>query len=155
TPPPEEGVGSPSMNPSLSPALRTLSKERADSLTPAHALNLRVVDPACGSGSFLLGAYQYLLAWHLNYYLTTDPRARARGRNPRVLATEGGQHRPTTEATTRILTSSVYGVDIDAQAVEVTKLSLLLKLLEGETGQLALGFERVLPDLGQNSRCGN
>ncbi len=39
--------------------------------------------------------------------------------------------------------------------MEVTKLSLLLKLLEGETGQLALGFERVLPDLGQNIRCGN
>jgi len=49
----------------------------------------------------------------------------------------------------------VYGVDIDTQAVEVTKLSLLLKLLEGETGQLSLGFERVLPDLGQNIRCGN
>ncbi len=37
----------------------------------------------------------------------------------------------------------------------MTKLSLLLKLLEGETGQLTLGFERVLPDLGQNIRCGN
>jgi len=46
-------------------------------------------------------------------------------------------------------------VDIDSQAVEVTKLSLLLKLLEGETGQLNLGFERVLPDLGENIRCGN
>jgi hypothetical protein len=31
----------------------------------------------------------------------------------------------------------------------------LLKLLEGETGQLSLGFERVLPDLDQNIRCGN
>jgi type I restriction-modification system DNA methylase subunit len=46
-------------------------------------------------------------------------------------------------------------VDIDAQAVEVTKLSLLLKVLEGETGQLSLGFERVLPDLGANIQCGN
>ena len=53
------------------------------------------------------------------------------------------------------MTSCVYGVDIDTQAVEVTKLLLLLKLLEGETGQLSLRFERVLPDLGQNFRCGN
>ncbi|MEL7626080.1 MAG: TaqI-like C-terminal specificity domain-containing protein, partial [Anaerolineaceae bacterium] len=155
TPPPEEGVGSPSMNPSLSPALRTLSKERADSLTPAQALNLRVVDPACGSGSFLLGAYQYLLDWHLNYYLSHDPQSHSRGKNPPLVAAEGGEYRLTTETKKRILTSSIYGVDIDAQAVEVTKLSLLLKLLEGETGQLALGFERVLPDLGQNIRCGN
>jgi hypothetical protein len=46
-------------------------------------------------------------------------------------------------------------VDIDAQAVEVTKLSLLLKVLEEESGQLSLGLERVLPDLGDNIKCGN
>ena len=90
TPPPEEGVGSPSMNPSLTPASRTLSKERADSLTPTQALNLRVVDPACGSGSFLLGAYQYLLDWHLNYYLSHVPQSHTRGKNPPLVATEGG-----------------------------------------------------------------
>ncbi|MEN6580468.1 MAG: Eco57I restriction-modification methylase domain-containing protein, partial [Anaerolineaceae bacterium] len=124
-------------------------------LTPTQALNLRVVDPACGSGSFLLGAYQYLLDWHLNYYLTHDPQSHTRGKNPPLVAAEGGEYRLTTETKKRILTSSIHGVDIDAQAVEVTKLSLLLKLLEGETGQLSLGFERVLPDLDQNIRCGN
>ena len=51
-------------------------------------------------------------------------------------------------------------MDIDAQAVEVTKLSLLLKVLEGESSetigsQLALFQERVLPDLGNNIKCGN
>ncbi len=125
------------------------------SLTPTQALNLRVVDPACGSGSFLLGAYQYLLDWRLNYYLSHDPQSHTRGKNPPLVATEGGEYRLTTETKKRILTASIYGVDIDSQAVEVTKLSLLLKLLEGETGQLSLGFERVLPDLGQNIRCGN
>ena len=49
----------------------------------------------------------------------------------------------------------MHGVDIDAQAVEVTKLSLLLKVLEEESGQLSLGLERVLPDLGHNIHCGN
>lgn len=125
------------------------------SLTPAEALKLRVVDPACGSGSFLLGAFQYLLDWHLNYYLSHDPQSHTRGKNPPLVATEGGEYRLTTETKKRILTSSIHGVDIDSQAVEVTKLSLLLKLLEGETGQLSLGFERVLPDLGNNIRCGN
>jgi len=124
-------------------------------VTPAEALKLRVVDPACGSGSFLLGAYQYLLDWHLNYYLTHDPQSHTQGKNPPLVATDGGEYRLTTETKKCILTSTIHGVDIDAQAVEVTKLSLLLKLLEGETGQLTLGFERVLPDLGQNIRCGN
>ena len=51
-------------------------------------------------------------------------------------------------------------MDIDPQAVEVTKLSLLLKVLEGESGetltnQLRLFHERALPDLGGNIKCGN
>ncbi|MBP9152933.1 MAG: Eco57I restriction-modification methylase domain-containing protein, partial [Flavobacteriales bacterium] len=59
-----------------------------------------------------------------------------------------------------ILLNNIYGVDIDAQAVEVTKLSLLLKVLEGESqetigSQLSLLQERVLPDLSRNIQCGN
>ncbi len=51
-------------------------------------------------------------------------------------------------------------MDIDPQAVEVTKLSLLLKVLEGETeqtlqAQLRLFQERALPDLSNNIKCGN
>jgi hypothetical protein len=45
-------------------------------------------------------------------------------------------------------------VDIDHQAVEVTKLSLLLKVLEGER-QLTFWGERALPNLGANIKCGN
>ncbi|RZJ57683.1 MAG: hypothetical protein EOO55_02830, partial [Hymenobacter sp.] len=57
-----------------------------------------------------------------------------------------------------ILLNNLYGVDLDAQAVEVTKLSLLLKCLEGETPasiQHALGLERVLPTIDHNIRVGN
>ncbi len=51
-------------------------------------------------------------------------------------------------------------MDIDSQAVEVTKLSLLLKVLEGESNQtlanqLRMFHERALPDLGDNIKCGN
>jgi hypothetical protein len=65
----------------------------------------------------------------------------------------------TTAERKRILLNNLYGVDIDMQAVEVTKLSLLLKVLEGESeeslSQLMLFHERALPDLGGNIRCGN
>jgi hypothetical protein len=36
---------------------------------PIEASEIKICDPACGSGSFLLGAYQYLLNWHKDYYL--------------------------------------------------------------------------------------
>ena len=50
------------------------------------------------------------------------------------------------------MTTHIFGVDIDAQAVEVTKLSLLLEGLEGETDQsvgqqLRLFHDRALPNL--------
>jgi hypothetical protein len=47
-------------------------------------------------------------------------------------------------------------VDIDEQAVEVAKLNLMLKCLEGEGSQnLKLSVERILPDLSENVKCGN
>ncbi|MCK9374666.1 MAG: N-6 DNA methylase [Syntrophobacterales bacterium] len=120
---------------------------------------LKILDPACGSGSFLLGAYQYLLDWHLNAYLQNDPARWARGRNPRLYQAAGGGWKLTITERKRILLDHIFGVDIDSQAVEVTKLSLLLKVLEGENdqsvkGQLTLN-QRALPDLGQNIKCGN
>jgi adenine-specific DNA-methyltransferase len=41
--------------------------------TPKQVEALRICDPACGSGSFLIGAYQYLIEWHLRYYIENPP----------------------------------------------------------------------------------
>ena len=123
--------------------------------TPEEAAALKIVDPACGSGSFLLGAYQYLLDWHVQWYNAHDPEKWAKGKNPAIVSANGGGYRLTTTKKKEILVNNIHGVDIDAQAVEVTKLSLLLKVLEAESGQLSLGLERVLPDLGRNIQCGN
>jgi len=128
--------------------------------TPQQVSKLRVLDPACGSGSFLLGAYQTLLDWHLRWYFENDAEKHAKGRNPKIFRGPGGDWRLTTSEKKRILLNTIYGVDIDPQAVEVTKLSLLLKVLEGENeetlGQsLRLFHERALPDLANNIKCGN
>lgn len=124
--------------------------------TRQQAAELRIIDPACGSGSFLLGAYQHLLDWHLDLYINDDPQRHAKGRPPRLYQDESGEWRLTIDERKRILLDNIYGVDIDPQAVEVTKLSLLLKVLEGEQRQQAEMFqERVLPDLGDNIKCGN
>ena len=121
---------------------------------------LKILDPACGSGSFLLGAYQFLLDWHRDEYIRDDPRKWATGRTPRLYQSPGGDWRLTTDERKRILLNNIYGVDIDPQAVETTKLSLLLKVLEGEDEQtlgrqLSMFQERVLPDLANNIKCGN
>ncbi len=128
--------------------------------TPRQISKLRILDPACGSGSFLLGAYQYLLDYHRQWYEAHDPAKHARGKRPALYQGPRGDWRLTSAEKKRILLNNIYGVDIDRQAVEVTKLSLLLKVLEGENQetlgqQLALWRERALPDLGNNIKCGN
>jgi type I restriction-modification system DNA methylase subunit len=128
--------------------------------TPKEVASLKILDPACGSGSFLIVAYQYLLDWHLNWYVANDPAKWAKGRHQALYQTGPGGWWLTTTERKRILLNNIYGVDVDAQAVETTKLSLLLKVLEGETSEtvgqnLRLFHERALPDLGRNIKCGN
>lgn len=81
--------------------------------------SVRVLDPACGGGIFLLTAYQYLLDRH-----PTAPADRA-----------------------QILLDCIFGVDLDPEAIVVTQLALLLKLLESPS--------TAVPDLARNIQCGN
>ena len=117
----------------------------------------RVLDMACGSGSFLLGAYQHLLDHALSWYQTNKPESQKKAvyRDQR-----SGQWRLTIDEKKRILTDHIFGVDIDPQAVEVSKLSLSLKVLENETDQtfgdqMKIFQERALPNLAENIKCGN
>ncbi len=159
--------------------------------TLRQAAEIRILDPACGSGSFLLGAYKYLLDWHASWYkdnlvpllekgeLASSTRVRGllpsadeqepikggkrkkrRSLEALPIYNAGDSWKLSTNEKRRILLNSIYGVDVDPQAVEVTKLSLLLKVLEDEsreTIQTLLRFadERALPDLGGNIKCGN
>jgi hypothetical protein len=74
------------------------------------------------------GAYQYLLDWHRDRYLAGDPERYARGRHPALYRNGRDQWRLTSAEKKRILLNNIYGVDIDTQAVEVTRLSLLAQL---------------------------
>ncbi|MDI9365444.1 MAG: N-6 DNA methylase [Flavobacterium sp.] len=121
--------------------------------TPKQIAELKVVDPACGSGSFLIGAYQHLLNYHSTYYQQNETQAK----KDKALTPTGSL---CTSIKKQILLNNIYGVDIDVNAVEVTKLSLLLKCMEGETqasitNQASLFNERVLPTLDDNIKSGN
>lgn len=120
--------------------------------TPKEIEKIKIVDPACGSGSFLLGAFDYLLKYHQNYYHNNPPSAKS------GIITPVGTL--STAEKKKILLNNIYGVDLDANAVEVSKLSLLLKCMEGETEasikqQITMFNERVLPDLDNNIKDGN
>jgi hypothetical protein len=117
---------------------------------------LRVLDMACGSGSFLLGAFQCLLDHCLKWYMEHQPEKF----KDEVYKNPKGEWRLAIAEKKRILISHLFGVDIDPQAVEVSKLSLLLKVLEGETDETVgksrqLFHERALPNLSNNIKCGN
>ncbi|MBD2136086.1 N-6 DNA methylase [Anabaena sp. FACHB-1237] len=122
---------------------------------PEKVQEITILDPACGSGSFLIVAYQFLLDWYLQQYLQNPQKYR-----DKFYQISSTHWRLTSQERKRILLTHIYGVDIDQQAVETTKLSLLLKVLEGESGetitrQLQLLKERALPDLDSNIFCGN
>jgi len=124
--------------------------------TPKQISKLKILDPACGSGSFLIGAYDYLVNYHRDWYFKDGTEKHTK----EIYQGAGGQWHLTTQEKKRILLNNIYGVDIDSQAVEVTKLSLLLKVLDGENEetlkrQLKMWHERALPDLGHNIKCGN
>jgi type I restriction-modification system DNA methylase subunit len=123
---------------------------------PDDIAGIKILDPACGSGSFLIGAYTYLLKYHLDWYTRHQPKKHKNA----VFQVRENEWYLTTAEKKRILLNNIFGVDIDQQAVEVTKLSLLLKVLEHESResidqQVKLGLEGVLPNLEGNIKCGN
>lgn len=92
--------------------------------------NITVLDPACGSGAFLVKVFDYLLAEH-----------------KRVGEALGMGSLFDNESTYKsILQRNIYGVDLNAESVEITKLSLWLKTAEKG---------KKLADLDGNIKCGN
>ncbi len=124
--------------------------------SPQQMATLRFCDLACGSGSFLLGVYEILLEEHRKWYAANPDRAK---RDGCVLHDDGTYHLSLAQKRV-IVVNSVYGVDVDPQAVEVAQLSLYLKLLEDETTATARSYqleikETLLPPLSRNIVCGN
>jgi type I restriction-modification system DNA methylase subunit len=121
--------------------------------TPKQIEKLRILDPACGSGSFLLGAYQYLIDYHESYYRAHPKQAKFLYYDPYYKLRPDDISLPIQEKA-KILKNNIFGVDIDPQAVEITMLSLYLKAIEGERGALPMR-QHLLPPLSNNIICGN
>lgn len=129
--------------------------KRIENKTPEQIAKMRFADIACGSGSFLIGVLDCLLDYHNKYYQLHADRAKRDG-----CLYKDGLWVLSIKKKQDILRNNIYGVDIDSQAVEVTQLSLSLKMLEDETTATAnemqvLFHEKILPDMSKNIVCGN
>ena len=116
-------------------------EEAAPSLAIAQAYverlrTIRIVDPACGSGAFLISAFRRLLEERLELSREVE---RASGG-----AVAGGVDEAGIIA--EILTNNIYGVDINPASVEITKLALWLHSVRANA---------PLSGLDQTIRCGN
>lgn len=96
---------------------------------------LKVLDMACGSGSFLLKAFDTLDSYY---------REKEKDYAQTKLDVENETARMSRK--TKILKNNIYGVDLDPKAVEIAQLNLLLKAAE---------TKHRLPDLRENIKCGN
>lgn len=111
---------------------------------------LRILDPACGSGHFLLKAVDVLL--EIYKAIQTERESRGRYAFPTRSAKSKASKQFTltrwseeTEAR-RFIENNIYGVDINEESVEITKLALFLKIASPG---------RKLLDLSQNIKVGN
>lgn len=114
--------------------------------TESEINNLKILDPACGSGSFLNRAYQKLIDYWQNRKLK---RVSAKcDKLKKFSETYNKKHgNPLSSAEKMIiLRNNIFGVDLDLEAVELARLNLLLKMVS----------ERIkLPNLINNIQDGN
>lgn len=120
--------------------------------TVRELLDIKILDPCCGSGVFLVSIYENLLEKllelaereHSQQYYFVESR---------------GRRFATVEARQLLMRSCLFGIDYDQIAVEVTKMSLALKLIEDldpyVLTQTGASGERILQDIHKNIVCGN
>jgi N-6 DNA Methylase len=95
--------------------------------TEDEVRRIRILDPACGSGSFLVEAFRVLVEyWESRTQITSADQQ--------------------LELRMRILRENLFGIDVDSQAIEIAQLNLLLA---------ALNQKLLLPDLTTNFAVGN
>ncbi len=97
--------------------------------------DIHILDPACGSGSFLIKAFDFLNDYEKKHRKDYDQTR-----------LDTSDQSLTYTSKVKILRDSIFGVDLDKQAVEISQLNLLLKIAEGG---------KRLPLLQNNIRQGN
>lgn len=120
---------------------RVLSK-KLDGKNPDEILKLRIADLAVGSGIFLIEAYNYIEAYLTQWYADEKNMIP----NPLLVPFDVKK---------RIIQEVLVGFDINSQAVQLTRFSLMLRILSFEGKERVEKVTPILPKLENNIRCGN
>ena len=129
---------------------KTLGKRLAGCKTPEDVSRVRVLDPSCGSGSFLIRAFDLLAEWYQEY--NRGAAGKARGGAP------DGVREPVADPERRILRENLFGIDVDAQAAGVAAVNLMLKAMTASKTRGPMPEARILVGnslvTGSEAGCG-
>src|SRR3989344_327616 len=107
-------------------------------------LEVKIVDPACGSGSFLTRAFKEICN-------KIEDKLKSGEISKKYTVFKSYTKKLNLSQKATILTNCIYGVDLDEKAIELARLNLLLNILEEEDQNTKA---HRLPQL-RNLRCGN
>lgn len=116
--------------------------------SPNEIKKMKFADIACGSGIFLTNMLEYIINYCENWYEDNKEFSKLEKTNNNSYKLPYIEKR-------ELLSSCIYGNDIDIQAVEVSKFSLLLKVLENESINTVIDINPILPSLDMNVEFGN
>ncbi len=132
----------------------TITSDYLQTLTNEQILDLKILDPACGSGVFLVSIYDHLAA-----QIESNIEERNDILSDRYLYEKDGKKCLNLEGRKMIVNQCLYGVDINQECVEVAKLSLSLKIIDGfepnDFNNAGLYGSQILHGVGVNIKCGN
>lgn len=122
--------------------LRKTIIENCENKNSTEILSLKLADIACGSGAFLLEAFQVLQDLLIDYYIKND--------KTKLISISQYNYKLSYQEKKEILCNCIYGFDKDYNAVNACRFGLLLKLLENESKDTIINFNKILPTLDQN-----
>ena len=133
---------------------QTISIENIE--TVDQLFQVKILEPCCGSGVFLISCYE-ILAEKLVQILSNSNEEVNKYSSFSTLI--NGNRTLTIDGRRAIVTNCLYGIDYDESAIEVTKMSLALKIVDGNNPlawkDIGVYGEKILQDVSRNIRLGN
>lgn len=117
-------------------------KEVISNTSPEEILSLKIGDLAVGSGTFLIGAFDYIEDYLVDWYANATEYFPTKSLVPYQVKRQ-------------LIENVLIGFDIDPHAVQLTKFSLVLRVLRHEKNERLKDFRPILPSLNNNIICGN
>jgi len=124
--------------------------------TIEELLNVSILDLCCGSGVFIVSCYEHL-ADKMLAILSIDDREKNSHRDYYYECNE--ELYLTVHARREIVLHCLFAIDCDEAAIEVTKMSLALKIVDGDNliawEGIGIFGEKILHDIDKNIKLGN